>query len=261
MNDINYKDDPRAVLIHFNPNHDPRTGRFTSNKSGMFGGKDPVDNSGNSEYNKSDGLIARGKAAIERFLSRFGDQSILEININKRIGLSPEEVDQDLVSRINPNRGSGDPAFQTNCVNCAIAYSLGSQFGIEAEALGSGFQDIGDIYTIFRDAKPVPLPNVSIESCIESLPSGSSGMILSHNQFINNKNNGHVVNYEKTVDGRTTLVDNQRDLIISSDYDKLFPSSFVSEGYIDLSDAKLSKKSKEQASRHVKFIEKEDDDQ
>ena len=25
---IDYKDDPRAVLIHFNPNHDPETGRF-----------------------------------------------------------------------------------------------------------------------------------------------------------------------------------------------------------------------------------------
>lgn len=260
MNDINYKDDPRAVLIHFNPNHDPQTGRFTSNNGGLYGGKTNIDNSGDSEYNKSKNLIERGKAAIERFLSRFGDQSILEININKRVGLSPEEVDRDLVSRINPNRGSGDPAFRTNCVNCAIAYSLGSQFGIEVEALGSGFQDIGDIYTIFRDAKPVSLPDVSIASCIESIPSGSSGMILSHNRFVDDQNNGHVVNYEKTADGRTTLIDNQRDLIFSSDYEKLFPSSFVSEGYIDLTNARLSKKSKDPASRHVKFIEKEDDD-
>ena len=259
MNDINYKDDPRAVLIHFNPNHDPRTGRFTSNNGSSYGGKTNVDNSGNSEYNKSDSLIERGKAAIERFLSRFGDQSILEININKRVGLSPEEIDRDLVSRINPNRDSGDPAYQTNCVNCAIAYSLGSQFGIEAEALGSDFQDIGDIYTIFRDAKPVPLSNVSISSCVESLPAGSSGIILSHNQFIDDQNNGHVVNYEKTVDGMTTLIDNQHDIITSSDFEKLIPASFVSEGYIDLSDARLSNKSKDKASKHVKFIKKEDE--
>ena len=34
MNGINYTNDPRAVLIHFNPNHD-RLGRFARN---TFGG-------------------------------------------------------------------------------------------------------------------------------------------------------------------------------------------------------------------------------
>jgi hypothetical protein len=32
MEVLNYKDDPRAVLIHFNPNHDPRNGQFSSKK-------------------------------------------------------------------------------------------------------------------------------------------------------------------------------------------------------------------------------------
>ena len=260
MDDMNYTNDPRAVLIHFNPNHDPRTGRFTSNMGGVFGAKTPVDNSGDSEYNKNKNIFEKGKDAIERFLSRFGDQNASEININKRVGIPPEDIDRDLVSKINPNRDSGAPEFQTNCVNCAIAYSLGSQFGIEAEALGSDYQDIGDVYAIFQDAKPTPLPNVSIDSCIKSLPAGSSGIILAHNQFIDDQNNGHVVNYEKTIDGQTTLIDNQHDLIFSSDYEKLIPPSFVSEGYIDLSNARLSKKSTDKASKHVKFIEKEDDD-
>lgn len=32
--DITYKDDPRAVLCHYNPNHDPKTGQFTSKRFG-----------------------------------------------------------------------------------------------------------------------------------------------------------------------------------------------------------------------------------
>ena len=32
MSDVTYYDDPRAVLIHYNQNHDPKTGRFTSSK-------------------------------------------------------------------------------------------------------------------------------------------------------------------------------------------------------------------------------------
>lgn len=34
MNDIDYTGDPRAVLIHFNPNHDPKTGQFSKKRGG-----------------------------------------------------------------------------------------------------------------------------------------------------------------------------------------------------------------------------------
>ena len=33
MEGISYKGDPRSVLCHFNPNHDPRSGRFTSGRT------------------------------------------------------------------------------------------------------------------------------------------------------------------------------------------------------------------------------------
>ena len=33
MDNLNYQDDPRAILIHYNQNHDPTTGRFTSSKA------------------------------------------------------------------------------------------------------------------------------------------------------------------------------------------------------------------------------------
>lgn len=261
MNGIDYTNDPRAVLIHFNPNHDPNTGRFTRNTDGAYGSKTHVDNSGDSEYNKEEGIIERGKAAIKRYLSRFEDQNILKININKRVGLSPEEIDRDLISKVNPNRHSGDTQYDTNCVNCAIAYSLGSQFGIEAEALGSDFQDIGDIYSIFHGAKPVPIPDAAIGDCVKFLPDGSSGMVMFRNDLFGDQDNGHVVNYEKTTDGKVTLIDNQHDVVLSSDYEKIVPESFVVEGYVDLTNANLTKKSKSKALRHVKFYDKEDDEQ
>ena len=36
MNDVTYHGDPRAVLIHYNRNHDPKTGRFASKEIGSL---------------------------------------------------------------------------------------------------------------------------------------------------------------------------------------------------------------------------------
>lgn len=50
MSGIYYTNDPRAVLIHFNPNHDPDNGQFTDKKGGRSGGK--LDKSNSKSYNK-----------------------------------------------------------------------------------------------------------------------------------------------------------------------------------------------------------------
>ena len=50
MSGIHYTNDPRAVLIHFNPNHDPDNGQFTDKKGGRSGGK--LDKPGSKSYNK-----------------------------------------------------------------------------------------------------------------------------------------------------------------------------------------------------------------
>lgn len=50
MSGIHYTNDPRAVLIHFNPNHDPDNGQFTDKKGGHSGGK--LDKPGSKSYNK-----------------------------------------------------------------------------------------------------------------------------------------------------------------------------------------------------------------
>lgn len=36
---IDYTGDPRAVLLHFNPNHDPKTGKFSSNRAAGLASK------------------------------------------------------------------------------------------------------------------------------------------------------------------------------------------------------------------------------
>ena len=53
MSYLNYKDDPRSVLIHFNPNHDPNNGQFTNEKGG-YGSSETV--SSPSNRNLKDGL-------------------------------------------------------------------------------------------------------------------------------------------------------------------------------------------------------------
>lgn len=53
MSEISYVDDPRAVLIHFNPNHD-RLGRFARSRFGGSKASKPIDKSSNKSYNEKD---------------------------------------------------------------------------------------------------------------------------------------------------------------------------------------------------------------
>lgn len=57
---VDYTDDPRAVLIHFNKNHDPKTGQFTSGSS--FGIGKYIDSKGN--------LTEEGKKRLDHDLKR-----------------------------------------------------------------------------------------------------------------------------------------------------------------------------------------------
>ncbi|MBO7450664.1 MAG: hypothetical protein J6U54_09870 [Clostridiales bacterium] len=58
MEMIDYTNDPRAVLIHFNPNHDPKTGQFAKKSGGI--------RLGAKRYTNPDGsLNERGMARYE----------------------------------------------------------------------------------------------------------------------------------------------------------------------------------------------------
>lgn len=73
--ELNYKDDPRAVLIHFNPNHDPKTGKFTGKGSGRLYGASPS-YWGKERYVTTDPktgkeiLTEAGKARLDHDLKR-----------------------------------------------------------------------------------------------------------------------------------------------------------------------------------------------
>lgn len=71
MEHIDYSNDPRAVLIHFNPNHDPRNGQFTKGRGGSR--SDPFPRYGEKKikfgkdkYVQDDGrLTAKGRERYE----------------------------------------------------------------------------------------------------------------------------------------------------------------------------------------------------
>lgn len=234
-------------LAHFNPNHD-KLGRFAKSKQASYGSKPDVDKFGRNEYNK------KGKSLLERFLSVFSDKQINDVQKNSRIsrvGRSPEEIDRRIVKSVNPKRGT-HPKYSTNCVNCAIAYALRSQFGIRARARGSDVQPISSVYSIFKNTSPKQFVG-SIQECINVLPNNSSGIILVSKQFLGRRS-GHVINYEKDKNGTTTLVDAQRNMIESKDYSKIISNVYTTDGYIDLSNATVNSDYRKVAAQNVKIF-------
>lgn len=234
-------------LAHFNPNHD-KLGRFAKSNHLSYGKKTPVDNGEHNEYNKE-----KGKPLLDRFVSLFGDKRVKDVNKNSRMtrtGRSPEEIDRKIVKSVNPKRGM-DRKYKTNCVNCVIAYALHSQFGIKAEARGSDTQNLISVFSIFNNTKPRRFSG-NIQECINELPNNSSGIIAVARTFLGRRS-GHVINYEKDKSGVTTLVDAQRNLIESKDYSKIIPNGYVTESFIDLSDATLNPEYKKIATNNVKL--------
>ena len=63
MNDIDYTNDPRAVLIHFNPNHD-KLGRFAKSS---FGGRQNLTKANSKKYNKDRMLDDIDKEKLKKY--------------------------------------------------------------------------------------------------------------------------------------------------------------------------------------------------
>lgn len=234
-------------LAHFNPNHD-KLGRFAKSNHLSYGKKTSIDNNKHNEYNKE-----KGKSLLDRFVSLFGDKRVKYVNKNSRmtrIGRSPEEINRKIVKSVNPKRGT-DRKYKTNCVNCVIAYALHSQFGIKAEARGSDVQNLVSVYSVFKNTGMKRFTG-NIQECISLIPNNSSGIIAVSKNFLGRRS-GHVINYEKDKRGVTTLVDAQRNIIESKDYSKIIPNSYMTDGYIDLSNATLSQDYKQIASHNVKL--------
>lgn len=116
MSNVTYYDDPRAVLCHYNKNHDPKTGRFVSRSLAT------------SVYNKASRRVAKieddVKTAVrETNAKMYGlehKQKTLE-SITRKIetdshekGISPKEAADDIKDAVRFTTVSSDGDFVEN---------------------------------------------------------------------------------------------------------------------------------------------------
>lgn len=89
--EINYKDDPRAVLIHFNPNHDPKTGQFAKKNGGMRLGPKRYTNPDGSLNEKG---MKRYEAEIRKNKLKKKDQRVKDDDV-ERVLKDPNRWDRE----------------------------------------------------------------------------------------------------------------------------------------------------------------------
>lgn len=89
--EINYKDDPRAVLIHFNPNHDPKTGQFAKKNGGMRLGAKRYTNPDGSLNEKG---LRRYEAEIKKNKLKKKDQRVKDDDV-ERVLKDPNRWDRE----------------------------------------------------------------------------------------------------------------------------------------------------------------------
>ena len=178
MNGIYYTNDPRAVLIHFNPNHD-KLGRFAKSR---FSGSKNLTKSANVTYNKNeetntidkerlkkyakigaglvagaivvgggiylaksgklDSLIRSGKRATQDSISAFGsvpvDDIAGEASIKK---LSKPETIMECMKNTNPNHNKSE--YKGNCTSCVMAaFMRMCGYDVKAGKVRGGQQDL-----------------------------------------------------------------------------------------------------------------------
>lgn len=105
MEVLNYKDDPRAVLIHFNPNHDPRNGQFSSKKgSGRIVVKDRWFDSTKTE-NPSPNSTSNDMATSSKPGKIYSKYQNADGSLNER-GLARLELEK---KRKGKNKDPNDP--------------------------------------------------------------------------------------------------------------------------------------------------------
>ena len=110
MNDIDYTGDPRAVLIHFNPNHDPKTGQFSKKRGGNPFPRynDKRIRTGKDRYVYDDGSLTpegekRYSAELRKNKLKKKDQRV-----------KPEDEETVLLSGMNTHLGTGTDEQRTD---------------------------------------------------------------------------------------------------------------------------------------------------
>lgn len=172
---------------------------------------------------------------------------------SRRVGLSSEQIDRRMVSRIN-ERNTGISSEQ-NCAHTSVAYILNSMFGLKVRAKGSyGVDEVSGLQrpgrdnrvfnVIFNNIKSITPPtDEDMSTSLASIPSGSTGILyLKGTWFLS----GHFMCYEKDSSGHITLIDPQqkaRSRQVVAEGTRFFAdecSTWRVARIMDLSDATLS---------------------
>ena len=153
---------------------------------------------------KFDSIINAGSQSVNKI---FGNGNVVNIT---QLGKDLKDIDIDKIKEINPSNS------KTNCVNCSITYILNSLFGKEFTASdinvdplsGAVFEtgrDIGIINHIFNGVKTINV-NGSLKDASKMIKNRSTGIIE-----LRDMDSGfqHVMNYEKSLFGKLSLVDCQ----------------------------------------------------
>ena len=165
---------------------------------------------------KTDSLLSKiGKNKAD--LSEIGGQNISVFPQN--VGKSPNNIDIQMVQRINgPGIQSGRERG-INCSHCAVSYALNSLFGMKTTAKGfSGVDEVSGMAmpgrhvnifkSIFNGIKETKYGDdgENLIRGLNDIQNGSTGILRVKNI---QSDAGHFVNYEKSKDGVVSIIDGQ----------------------------------------------------
>lgn len=181
----------------------------------------------NSKTDKEKRAIKIGKAKTNNLLSKIGKNKadLSEIGgqslsvFPQNVGKSPNDIDIQMVQRINgPGIQSGRERG-INCSHCAVSYALNSLFGMKTTAKGfSGVDEVSgtampgrhvNIFkSIFNGIKETKYGDdgENLIRGLNNIQNGSTGILRVKNI---QSDAGHFVNYEKSKDGVVSIIDGQ----------------------------------------------------
>ena len=169
-------------------------------------------------------LASIGKSAMMKNIDLDPDSIKQTIADETKVGLSPDKIDMVMSKAINgENRANG--MGRDNCASCSVSYILNRLFGgnftaLPSDVFGNKGRSIEQIESLFKpgtinkidptDKLPSGLFGTPFnQKLIDLIPNGSTGML----RFSDNNGNGHIANYEKTIDGIFAVVENQYGIV------------------------------------------------
>lgn len=183
-----------------------------------------------------------GRQYIE---SQFASGSVVNI------GKAAKDISTEMVANIN-SANYNTLGGRTNCAHTTVSYILNSMFGKNTTALPyNGIDEVsgmvipqGRSFKVFSSI----FDNLNVRECsdtetmadmLKSLKPGSTGILM-----LGQRNGaGHYVNYEKTKDGITTIIDPQTNIILNSKYYE--NDRFVPWRVLDFSNATIKENAKD----------------